>query len=494
MKPRKISHIVVMGDSLSDRGSMDHRRLFGIIPMDKLSGLTGQSPDGRFSNGYTWTDYIGAMIANEFLVKDIETGRGTDVRKRRDSADDADDILDHSPSSHQKNRKRLDPSDIADGIIDGDLEIVPLIDRDYNLDKYKEIDYNGENLIRSGYAEGGLTAHDYSWAPSKSISRFFSRLILSTLGEMRKRLFADDDAHEISRKHKEETLVVEWSGANDLITVNAEPSMSEADKAVKARIDNIKQLIKAGYRNFNLFNLPDLALVPRFQALTQADRDNATKCCNHFNQELDKACKELSLSYPHCSIEVFNVNKIFTDVYNKPEPIFEQAKLKIPYVNSPDFRINADGTSPAKGYMFWNDVHPSADMHALLAEHFLADFRLKYNITEPKVESVSHQKLHISEDQLLVSFRKVYADTLRREQHGFFGSFRRSNIAYQKASLDEILTHALYQGGHRSLAVMKELKWFDGKGDVYLNIKALEDAVARVREAQSPSTAPSQPA
>ena len=482
MKPRKISHIVLMGDSLSDRGVMDHRLLFGIIPMDKFSGLRGESPDGRFTNGYAWSDFVSAMIANEFLIKDIEDQKN--IKAQRPS-DIADSIIDKSYSKTQDGIGWRDRTDIADGVIDGDLKIVPLIHKSYSLDKYKEVDYQGANVIRSGFAEGGLTSHDYSWTLSKSITLFFTRLVLSTLGGMRKLLLADDSAHELSQKHKAETLVVEWSGANDLITVNSKASFDEVDKAIKARIDNVKQLVKNGYRNFVLFNLPDLALVPRFQAKTEADRDLVSSCSKRFNVELAKACEELALSYPHCSIDVFDVSQIFTDTYNHPEPYFEKDKLKTPYRTSPDFKMNPNGTSPAKGYMFWDDVHPTADMHAQLAKHFLTMFKEKYNISEPKVEPIEKQRLNISEDQLLVSFRKVYGEKLRQEQSGFFGRFRNSNINYQVASLDELLTNALYNGGGRSLAVMKELQWFDERGNLHLNIKAIEDAVTRVDAAHS---------
>ncbi|VVC75314.1 hypothetical protein AQUSIP_06030 [Aquicella siphonis] len=67
-----ISHFVMMGDSLSDRGTMDRRKLFGVIPMSWLSGLAGRSPRGRFTNGFAWSDYISAMLADEFIIQHAE--------------------------------------------------------------------------------------------------------------------------------------------------------------------------------------------------------------------------------------------------------------------------------------------------------------------------------------------------------------------------------------------------------------------------------------
>ena len=454
----------MMGDSLSDRGTMYHRRLFGMIPMSKLTGLQSESPAGRFTNGLAWSDHVSAWIAEDFEIKELET------------------------------KEQLRPEDIADDVIDGALETVPLVQKTFSLNDDRMITYKGEAFVRN-YDEGGLTAYDYSWQPSKSISRFFARLILSTLSAMRKKLLAYDDAHELSQEHKDETLVVEWSGANDLITANERPSAVEVDHAIIARIENVKQLMKAGYRHFVLFNLPNLALTPRYQAKSEAERTNAQVCSARFNAELAKACLDLSANYPHCSIELFDVNHVFEEIYQYPEAHgFEKEKLKEPFIKSRDFEIEKNGTSPAKGYMFWDDVHPTADMHALLAQRFYTKYKLEYQFTAPTVDAVHQKELHVSEEELLHSFRKVYGEMLTRDRNGFFGGFRHSNIHYATANLDEILTHALYNGGNRSLAVMKELQWFDEKGNLNLNIPVLKAAVARVREARSEgvSVVPSQ--
>ena len=127
---------------------------------------------------------------------------------------------------------------------------------------------------------------------------------------MRDQLLNYDKQHHISNEQKAETLIMEWSGANDLVTVNAEPSIAEADRAIAARIDNVKKLIAAGYRNFVLFNLPNLSLTPRYQALSKEAQDNAKKCTDYFNEQLKKACEQLNEDYPHCSIDPFDINTI----------------------------------------------------------------------------------------------------------------------------------------------------------------------------------------
>ena len=51
---KKITQLIIMGDSLSDRGTLNQRKLFGLIPMSYLSGLSSKSPRGRFTNGFLW--------------------------------------------------------------------------------------------------------------------------------------------------------------------------------------------------------------------------------------------------------------------------------------------------------------------------------------------------------------------------------------------------------------------------------------------------------
>src|SRR5690348_16949398 len=86
-----ISHIIMMGDSLSDRGRINHRLLFGIIPMRWVSGLEGVSPDGRFTNGLAWTDHLAASLANEFIIDKLE------INKKYNASDIADAVINRDP-------------------------------------------------------------------------------------------------------------------------------------------------------------------------------------------------------------------------------------------------------------------------------------------------------------------------------------------------------------------------------------------------------------
>ena len=486
MKMRKISRFVTMGDSLSDRGTLQNRYLLGFIPMSWLSGLRGESPEGRFTNGLAWSDHVIAMFSNVFTIEEFKnTATPPEKSKLIDALDLAGDKIYKFKSD--------DSEDIADEVICRNEKVLKRIQNSYNLNNDRTITYEGENLVRN-YNEGGLTSFDYSWVINNittwtrnSLKLFFSCLILATLGEKRSQLLADDAQQGLSKQHKAETLVIEWSGANDLITANAKPTRAAVDKAVAARVANLKELIKNGYQSFVWFNLPNLALTPRYQAKSQAERDNAERCSDYFNKELEKAYKELSINYPHCSIELFDVDKIFREVYQKPADYhFDASKLKDPYTRSAAFRINEDGTSPATGYMFWDDVHPTADMHALLATRFYQKFSMKYSFSPPQPDA-EEEKMNVSEDLLLKAYQNVHAKKVAKEQASFFRGARRPQVAREALSLESILERAINGGDKRALSVLKELHWLDKDGEINFNIPVLKKALRKVNAAHAAS-------
>lgn len=447
-EPQQIKNIIMMGDSLSDRGTMNKTLLLGCIPMSGFTGLKGKSPDGRFTNGLVWSDHVSAKIASDFIIKRLEK------------------------------RRHLDHTDIADAVIAHDRKIMDAVRNDYFLDDDRFINYKGRVWVRS-YCVGGLMAHNYRWALSTNIVRFFTRLVVSTLAEMTKAILSYDKKHHISYQKKAETLVIEWSGANDLVTVNAKPSLEEVDKAIIARMGNIKKLIAAGYRNFIVINLPNLALTPRYQGKSLAEQDEAQRCSEYFNSELQKACDDLMNDYPHCSVDAFDINTMFEKIYQNPEHyFFDKDKLTTPYTTSADFNDPSDGISQAKGYLYYDDLHPSADAHALLAAYFYDNLALKYELLEPDRSCKSKRK-ELSEEELLSCFRAHYEKQLKKDQSGFFGHGT-SRLKYKESDLETIIKHALDEGGGRAYDILKKLGWIDKNGALMLTEPALVEAMNRV--------------
>ena len=370
----RIRQLVVLGDSLSDRGTLDKRKLLGFIPLSYLSGLSKKSPKGRFTNGYLWGDYVSATTAEEFAIGHVrkELNLNHDARS---NADISDEFLTNS-ALRKENQDA------------------------FSLNNDRHVLFKGARFARY-YCEGGLTSYDYSKDFTFDPTIEFPRLILSTLEKKRDELFADDKKYHVSKLEKSETLVIEWSGANDLVTENEKPTHTEVDKAVNERIKNIEKLIQNGYRNFVLFNLPNLSYTPRFQAKNKKEQDNASECSEYFNVQLAEKCKELNKKYQDLHIpinlSVFDIATEFEKIYKNPEQYgFEKAKLRSPYTSSAEFEKNKqnpeyekDQISPSEGFMFWDDIHPTADMHNLLAVQFKEHYSTVYEFMSPYCEKKS---------------------------------------------------------------------------------------------------------
>jgi phospholipase/lecithinase/hemolysin len=456
MGKTNIQHIVMMGDSLSDRGTMEKKKLFGFIPMDSLSGLHGKSPKGRFTNGYVWSDALATKIANELIISRL---------KKRGEKD----------------------TDIADGVITHSAKIKKLLDF-YDLDHDTYVEYNKSlDLIRN-YDEGGLTAYNYRGSPGP-LGRIILSQVLSNLDEKRKKLFEDDDYRAISPMHKSKTLVIEWSGGNDLITINngvyqlVDDKLSdEVEKeiafAVEARINNVRKMAKNGYKHFILFNLPDLSLTPLFQTGYGKDSVKGAHVASlRFNEVLQQQCeklkKELSSQYDDVDLAIYDVASVFKDAYENPKKYgIDKDKRTTPYIDSEDFKIKKNGTSPADGYMFYDMLHPTEDMHEILAQIFYDS------------DTFQHYEMQAPNENLIAQFREAYGARLELDQTYSFitGWMYQSNIDYKSKdlSLHQILKHALGNDGSgsgmRTRQVIEKLGWIDTKGNIIIDNSHLHDA------------------
>lgn len=356
MYPRNIPTVdrfIILGNSTSDRGTFMKRKLFGFISMRWVASIFKKTHADRFTNGHTWADDFSAMIASRFLA-------------------------DHFLNEHKHINR---DTDIADAIITRDHQVVDEISQAYHLNNDKNVSYKNSAFCRM-YAEGGLTSADYRCKFTINPLNEIPRLIVSCLEKQRRKLFADNDKNHVSDAVKAKTLVIEWTGGNDLITVNSKPDQQAATAAINARIDNLLALIKHGYRNFVLFTLPDLSVTPRFQHASAADRSNAATISQHFNEELKRRCAELKYTMPEISLDVFDINTTLTKVLASPESYgFDRDKTAAEFIDSDDYKKNKNNkTLPASRYLFWDDVHPSAHVHALLAAEFYQEFSKLYHL------------------------------------------------------------------------------------------------------------------
>lgn len=355
-----ITGVDIFGDSLSDRGTLYKRKLFGFISLNFFSGLQGRSPRGSFTNGYIWTDHLIATLANDLTVKRLQ-------RK-----------------THWQN------DDIADAVLTRDRKVAGLAQDVYDLRNDERAKYRGRRFVRT-YTEGGLTSYNYHWVFTWNIIRFITRLLMSYLGAKRRDLFNDDRRADMTAEDKAKRLVIEWSGANDMVTVNKVPDKTVVDRAITKRIEHVEKMIEQGYKHFYLFNLPDIAMTPRYKTKKLADSSIVKEYSEYFNSELEQACARLRMAHEDCNIDVYDISGEFAKIFADPEKYgVDPAKIDLAYTESDDYKKRANGTFPSDGFLFWDGIHPSADAQARMADAFLQVCKHKYKFKSPIPNDALH--------------------------------------------------------------------------------------------------------
>ncbi len=349
VKP-KISRMVFFGDSLSDRGTAERRIIGDVLPMRFASGLKQKSLTGRFTNGLVWIDY---------LAETLISGR---TQAKRDSEMSQGGSVPFSP-----------PSSIG----------MPSYIR---LDTQVQASWNNELMYT--YAEGGLTSaryHDRENIVGSIIGSivgdikecFLSNYILSNLDKKRILFLQHENEKRTTSKAKEDTLIVEWSGANDLITLQPIPEEGHAKSAVYARIENVRSLIERGYRNFVLINLPNLSLTPRYQKLRRSIQDTVKNVCDYFNNLLSQQVDRLKSEYPSCKFVYYDANRIFEEGYKNPIALgFAVDKIRLSFCS--DEKNRHTEFQRGSRYMFWDDVHPDTEVHKTLSDDFYITMMSKF--------------------------------------------------------------------------------------------------------------------
>ena len=174
---------------------------------------------------------------------------------------------------------------------------------------------------------------------------------------------------------------------------------------------------------------------------------------------------------------------MFEHIYNNPaQYLFDAAKRAQPYTTSKDFKVPSHGLSPATGYMFYDDLHPSADMHALLAAYFYDQLERRYELLEPTKPKIDKCQ-NLPADTLLYVFRKHYETRLVADQNSFFKSSR-SNLKFREADLTTIFRHALQEQGTRTLDVLKQIGWLDKDAKLILEEPALQKAMKQALDSK----------
>lgn len=463
MPKPQIARFVVLGDSLSDRKTLEHLWKYGL-PMGYLSGLSSLSPEGRFTNGLVWDDALAAKLASELLIRETRANTKEASFSNR-SADIADAILDKSSKLHRTEQAA------------------------YSLEKDTFVGFKEHPDFFRTFAEGGLTAHDYKGALSISPTRFVTRFLLSTLEAKRNLLFADDAKHQYGPLHKAQTLVIEESGINDLVTANRDPSDIEVDLLIKARVDNVREMIKHGYKRFMLFNLPDISKTPLYHHAGPLKQAQAKACIDKANAKLATQLAELRAEFDDDAyhFELFDLHALFDEVYDHPKRHgFDPKRLHEPYTESRDFQKDRAHLHDQHGHLFWDPLHPSGHVHEIAAENIQDKILSTFELLDISQTPAGKKADDIDQTHLLDAFHLAYQQALQKDQaqRSLF-YWPRSNLRDQDLdSLESLFHHALMHGGERSKEVMIELGWINTEGRLCSQLPTLVDAFQRYNSEQ----------
>jgi len=150
-----------------------------------------------------------------------------------------------------------------------------------------------------------------------------------------------------------DTLFTVFIGANDFLRAG------QTDAAIPADIvrNQLGRLVVAGARNFLGVNLPLLGLTPdrlgdeSFNALSRS-----------YNAALAGVYDGIELANPGVTVRRLDAETLLTDLIADPAP------YGFTNTTQPGQSVPGSALDRAPGYVFWDGVHPTRELHALLGE------------------------------------------------------------------------------------------------------------------------------
>jgi thermolabile hemolysin len=176
-----------------------------------------------------------------------------------------------------------------------------------------------------------------------------------------------------SRNANATTLYVIFAGANDLI--NGQTNMSVP---VNSLSTSLGQLVTDGARKLLVINLPPLGYTPRYNG-SQSTRDQYNSRSQQFNSSLTTMLDSFQTSNPSVTLYRFDVAALFNQAVASPSA-FGLTNVSSPA--APGLQPGAtsyDTTQIATNvnqYLFWDDLHPTKNVHAIVGQRVLDLFRL----------------------------------------------------------------------------------------------------------------------
>ncbi len=175
-----------------------------------------------------------------------------------------------------------------------------------------------------------------------------------------------------------DTLFIIWIGGNDYLY---------GDRDLQSTLDNINEamehLVSFGGMHLLVLNLPDLGAIPAIAGSPEAVQ--ATQFTINFNAALEGAADDFRAENPDIGLYTFDVYSFFVAIRDDPQ------SFGFRNVDRPSPNFDVPGDFDGAGHLFWDDLHPTTQAHALLADHVLVslDEQLVSRLGDGPVEASS---------------------------------------------------------------------------------------------------------
>jgi phospholipase/lecithinase/hemolysin len=217
-------------------------------------------------------------------------------------------------------------------------------------------------LIRST-ASGGT---DYAYGGAKTTGTAFpDNLVVQDIDDQVGRYLS-------SRTPNATTLYVVFAGANDLL---GNPTNYLGPTGNLQAI--ITELVNAGARKFLVFNLPPLGFTPRFGCTPSSPSCPMNTNTQNFNNELARKLDAIQTANPAVTIYRFDLASMFNQAIASPQSfgLTNVTAPAAPGLEPGDSSYNTSLIAPnVNEYLFWDDLHPTARVHAILGQRAVQMF------------------------------------------------------------------------------------------------------------------------
>ena len=235
----------------------------------------------------------------------------------------------------------------------------------------------------------GVTAYNEAWgaagASSQSILRVFpgaSWIAGKGVGfyfpsPAQQTALYDKRVTQLFPRAADETLYTVLIGGNDFANYNEPVStvLQGVDTALQRLIDD------EGAVNIVVLNLPDITAAPVFLGARQAEREVVKARLDDYDARLPGLLDAVRSAFPQIDLTLFDTRAVFDAILRNPSAWgFVNAVQSCLRDPSPSYSVTEPMRAGCDGYnyVFWDSLHPSTAVHAIIGSRFAAFVRQHY--------------------------------------------------------------------------------------------------------------------